>query len=662
MTVARSFVLLVLIACALLVSARPAVAASAEQRQVAWNEKLTEELRKEKPEAVPIFREAIEASERTDPTRAIALLAEVSALAPRFTPAMRRRAVLLAHNGRRLEGIELARQAQALEDTPENAVAVALTLISSDGGAPGEREKSEALGLVRRATDRLPSDPDMQMVRCEVALRAESVSDLDVSAEALLRIAPSEPESHVCATFAAVMRGDRGAAYDSIATARRLGLDPATVDRLTRAVDASEPPLFRWGKRLLAVFALWLVGLAVLFGVGGALSAATLRFVRQLSPDEGATRGGGPLRSLYRAVIHAASLYYYVSLPLVLLLSVLLGGGLILAFFYVGRIPIYLVLVIISIVGFSVVSVVKSIFMRTRDVDPGLSVDLRKHPRLAAVVEEVAARVGTRIVDRVYLTPHTDIAVLERGSMLRQLRGTTERCLVLGVGVLDGMTLRPFKAILAHEYGHFSNRDTAGGGMALSVRRSLLLTAIGLAQRGAAAWYNPAWLFVLGFQRTFLRISQGASRLQEVMADRIAAFAYGPEAFASGLSHVVRRSIEFDAHVNATLGEVVDKSRPLANLYRYEPEEKRAETAIEDSVTSAMEREPSPYDSHPKPVDRVRWVRELATSVAPAEDDGQDVWSLFASREEIEQVMTNEVRAHLAEQGILVRSDATEAA
>ncbi len=87
-------------------------------------------------------------------------------------------------------------------------------------------------------------------------------------------------------------------------------------------------------------------------------------------------------------------------------------------------------------------------------------------------------------------------------------------------------------------------------------------------------------------------------------------------------------------------------------------EEKRAEDAIEDAVTSAMEREPSPYDSHPKPVDRVRWVRELATSVAPAEDDGQDVWSLFASREEIEQVMTNAVRAHLAEQGVLVRSEA----
>ena len=587
----------------------------------------------------------------------------MNALAPRFTPAMRRRAVLLAHSGRRSEGLALARQARALEDTPENAVAVALTLVSSDNGAmPGTSERNEALGLARRAAERVPSDPDMQMMRCQVALGAQSLSDLDASAATLVRIAPNEPESHVCATLAAAMRGDRDAAYASIATARGLGLEPAAAESLTHAVDASEPALFRWGKRLLAVFIIWLVGLAVLFGVGGALSAATLRFVRRLSPDEGATRGGATLRSLYRAVLHAASLYYYVSLPLVLLLSVLLGLGLILGFFYVGRIPIYFVVVIISIVGFTVVSVVKSLFMRARDVNPGVSVDLRKHPRLAAVVEEVAARVGTRVVDQVYLTPHTEIAVLERGSMLRQLRGTTERCLVLGVGVLDGMKLRSFKAILAHEYGHFSNRDTAGGGVALSVRRSLLLTAIGLAQRGAAAWYNPAWLFVIGFQRTFLRISQGASRLQEVMADRIAAFAYGPEAFASGLTHVVRRSIEFDAHVNATLGEVVDKSRPLANLYRYEPEEKPAGAEVEESVTSAMEREPSPYDSHPKPIDRVRWVRELATSIAPAEDDDHDVWSLFASREEIEQVMTDEVRAHLAAQGVLVHSEATEAA
>ena len=47
-------------------------------------------------------------------------------------------------------------------------------------------------------------------------------------------------------------------------------------------------------------------------------------------------------------------------------------------------------------------------------------------------------------------------------------------------------------------------------------------------------------------------------------------------------------------------------------------------------------------------------MRELATSIAPAAGDESDVWSLFASRSEIESVMTAEVRARLAEQGLAV--------
>ena len=55
--------------------------------------------------------------------------------------------------------------------------------------------------------------------------------------------------------------------------------------------------------------------------------------------------------------------------------------------------------------------------------------------------------------------------------------------------------------------------------------------AIGLAEGGAASSINPAWWFVRGFHSVFLRISQGASRLQEGLADRWAAFAYGSKSF-----------------------------------------------------------------------------------------------------------------------------------
>ena len=57
--------------------------------------------------------------------------------------------------------------------------------------------------------------------------------------------------------------------------------------------------------------------------------------------------------------------------------------------------------------------------------------------------------------------------------------------------MLEGFQLRPFKAVLAHEYGHFSNRDTAGGGLALQVRRSLGAFATTLAQAGAASVMRP---------------------------------------------------------------------------------------------------------------------------------------------------------------------------
>jgi Zn-dependent protease with chaperone function len=302
--------------------------------------------------------------------------------------------------------------------------------------------------------------------------------------------------------------------------------------------------------------------------------------------------------------------------------------------------------------------------VRVRDEDPGLRLESDKQPRLRAALNEVAGRVGTRAVDQVYLTPGTDIAVMERGGMLRQLRGASERCLILGAGVLDGMKVGEFKAVLAHEYGHFSNLDTAGGGFALAVRRSVLVMTMSLMQSGAAAWYNPAWWFVRGFHRVFLRISQGASRLQEVLADRWAAFAYGSQPFERGLRHVIERSVRFDAHVAATLREVIANQRGLANLYTYEPGKPTGPADIERAVQAALFAKPSPYDSHPAPADRLAWVQALgAPPTASAAEDAAEVWTLMAGREDLEKQMTYRVRENIFQaHGVLIRDEAVNPA
>jgi Zn-dependent protease with chaperone function len=286
------------------------------------------------------------------------------------------------------------------------------------------------------------------------------------------------------------------------------------------------------------------------------------------------------------------------------------------------------------------------VFRAGGERDPGVRLDCARHPRLADALARVAARIGTRPVDAVFMTPGADVAVYERGSMLRQLAGRSERCLILGVAVLDGMKQGELKAVLAHEYGHFANRDTAGGGFALAVRRAVFQLARSLAEGGAATWYNPAWWFVNGFHRVFLRVSQGASRLQEILADRWAALAYGGAAVAGGLRHVIERSVRFDAHADRALREVIDRELALANLYRFAPREPAPEEEVRAAVEQALAAEPSPYDSHPCPRDRIAWVAGIAATPEP--DDASPAWELFEDREALERLMTTEVRTAVA--------------
>jgi Zn-dependent protease with chaperone function len=367
-------------------------------------------------------------------------------------------------------------------------------------------------------------------------------------------------------------------------------------------------------------------------------------------------------------VLWASCVFYYASVPLSFLAVLALGLGVFWAFSFLGEIPVQIVLALAVVILVTAWAVLKSLWVsvvRPREIpDPGARLAPGTHPALDRVVRSVAERMGTRPVDAVFLTPGAELAVFERGVVWRQLAGRAERCLILGAGVFDGMTQGELKAVLAHEYGHLVNRDTAGGGFALTVRRSILAMAETLAEGGAATWYNPAWWFVRGFYLVFLRISQGASRLQEVLADRWAALAYGGEAFARGLEHAVAQSVRFDRHVARTLREVLEGERSLANVYRYVPAEQEDPAALSAAIAQALDAEPSAYDSHPRARDRIAWTAGILPAGSLELDDDRPVWSLFADRDALERDMTDQLRLVVAERnGVTIPSeDAREGA
>jgi hypothetical protein len=61
-------------------------------------------------------------------------------------------------------------------------------------------------------------------------------------------------------------------------------------------------------------------------------------------------------------------------------------------------------------------------------------------------------------------------------------------------------------------------------------------------------------------------------------------------------------------------------------------------------IVKELEREPRPYDSHPRPVDRIRWVQELRSSHPSSPTDATEVWDLFEEREAVERRVTHELR------------------
>jgi Zn-dependent protease with chaperone function/Flp pilus assembly protein TadD len=646
-------------AFALLALASPA----AGETDAEVDDRLTAELSARNPDAAEVFAQGNAARLAEKHEEAAALFGRVTRMAPDFSHAWRREGYALLAMDRRETALDRMRSAVSVEVSPWNLIGLASALITGPPGKdPSEVEVQEAVRLVRQAEVLDSKDATVARTACQLALMTQNFDWLESAARRLVAVEPGDPWAHFFLAVHSAVSGDKSGAKRSITQAKALGLPDEVHRNFLTQLERDQPPTSKLMGVALPVLGAWLGGFLVLLVVGSVLSRITLETSRRVPSQESGRAAGldAILRRAYGYVLWACCAYYFVSIPLIVAAVLLTAGGIIYVMFQVGHVPIKLLALVVIVTLVTLWAMVRGLVVRARDEDPGYKVEPDEHPRLRRVLDDVAGKIGTRPVTNVYITPGTEMAVMERGGVFKQIGGHTERCLILGIGALEGMKIRPFRAILAHEYGHFSNRDTAGGGFALAVRRSLINTAVHLAKGGAAAWYNPAWLFVNGFYRLFLRISQGASRLQEVLADRWAAFSYGARSFEQGLRHIIERSVRFDAHVNSVLQEVVEAKKPLVNLYSYRSTGPIVEEAnVAEAIEAAIHREPSPYDSHPRPVDRFAWVHALGSRGGPDEpDDTMEAWTLFDDRESLERRLTEVVRGNIRQDhGIEIPSD-----
>lgn len=590
------------------------------------------------PEEVISFHQATAALDMNDYAGAARLYRAVLSHAPAFSPALRRLGASLAAAGQVDEGLKFAEEAVRRERSPENLVSLAEVLVTPVGGnAPPQVTGERALALAKEARTRAGSSVDASYlsVVAQLALSVRQYGDFREASHQLDDMFPGEMPTHYFGAVRAALDEDWMRAVREIREAEKLGLAHEDAARFLDSgvrLRANVRRAFEYGAVGMLI---WIASLLMLFVTGKMLSAATLRSIEVADPNDGATPRELTLRRLYRAVINIAGTLYYISLPVVMALVIGGTAAVIYAFFLLGSVPIRLVAFLGIGALVTTYKMVQSLFIRVESIDPGRSLSGSEAPGLWSLTRDIAAAVGTRPIDEIRVTPGIELAVYERGGVRQRTEDKGRRILVLGIGLLDGFRRAPFCAVLAHEYGHFAHRDTAGGDIALRVRQDMMKFAVAMVQHGQAVSWNLAFQFLRLYDFLFRRISHGATRLQEVLADRMAAHQYGAKQFEDGLRHVVRRQIQFTFMANSEIKQAIEGHRALQNLYRQHP---RTTPGIEQEIEEAMARPTTEDDTHPGPLDRFRLLQRLIAKREPVESGM--VWDLFDNRDALTTEMT----------------------
>ncbi|MEU8795288.1 M48 family metallopeptidase [Streptomyces sp. NPDC048643] len=317
-----------------------------------------------------------------------------------------------------------------------------------------------------------------------------------------------------------------------------------------------------------------------------------------------------------RAVRALALLVGFYLMGAVLLALVGIADWLVFSLPWVTRSP-YLVVTAVATSAALVVPILLGMFAfllaggRSAE-EAGRPVTPHEQPELWAEVLEAARAAGTRPPEEVLLTEDLNAAVAERARLLGLLSG--RRRLYLGVPLLAGLTVPRLRAVLAHEFGHFSNQDTQLAVVTMRGRAAVLHTvkAFRHAENGASVLVGRLYV---RYAQLFLKVSQSTGRRQELAADQAAARRAGRDTTAAALRRMAVLDAAFDHYIDtyALMGDPVSALPPVGEFFGGFARmlAARDPQALAELAAARRTPRPSPYDSHPPITERVALIEAL---------------------------------------------------
>lgn len=162
----------------------------------------------------------------------------------------------------------------------------------------------------------------------------------------------------------------------------------------------------------------------------------------------------------------------------VYLLLVIVAAALVALCLYAGYALISLafkwftILGALGLIGLGVmvfVFLIKFLFDKSReDVSDSIEITANDQPKLVAFIHDVAKEVGTRKPKKIYITHDVNACVFYNSSFWSMFLPVRKN-LKIGLGLVNALNISEFKAVIAHEFGHFSQRSMKLGSFVYNV-------------------------------------------------------------------------------------------------------------------------------------------------------------------------------------------------
>jgi Zn-dependent protease with chaperone function len=259
---------------------------------------------------------------------------------------------------------------------------------------------------------------------------------------------------------------------------------------------------------------------------------------------------------------------------------------------------------------------------RDNFVPPGPRLEAESQPRLFAELESLATALNEPMPREIYLIPDVNAWVAERGGTMGI---GSRRVMGLGLPLMQMITVSQFRAVLAHEFGHYYGGDTRLGPLVYRTRAAMVRTLINLTNPSGPmraltriAIARLAHVLVIaglkGYWTLFLRATQMVSRRQESRADELACSLAGSQALIDGLSAIQKASTAMTPFWQTELAPVLQAGYrpPIAAGFGHFVAAPGIAKALSEQLEAELRKTgTNSYDTHPPLRSRIAAARAL---------------------------------------------------